>query len=92
MNVYFLHKGYDIDKFKEICKSVEKLYPNFNKQPLLTDVDDSLIQVYSHNNLEIVITNSAELDLIKAVTNVDLSEFKYTEAILENNKLILIKQ
>ena len=91
MDIYFLHRGYNIEKFREICKAIEREYPYFEKQVLLTDVDDSLVQVYSYKDSKIIITNSAELDLIKAVSNIDLSEFEYTEAIIKDDKLLLLK-
>ena len=88
MTTYYLNRGYNIEKFKEICKAIEMLYPSYKKDKLLVDVDNSLIQVYTDGDKEIVIDNCAETDVIEARANVDLSNFKYVEAFLKNGKLI----
>ncbi len=91
MTTYYLHKGYCVEKFKEICKSIELLYPEYQKEKLLVDVDNSLIQVYINGEKEIVIENCAETDVIEARANIDLSAFEYCEAIYENGKLTYIQ-
>ncbi len=88
MAVYYLHKAYDIEKFKEICRAIEVLFPNYEKHKLWIDVDDSMIQKYTNGNEKIIIDNCAESGLIKARANIDLSDFCYTIAIYKDGKLI----
>lgn len=88
MTTYYLHRGYSVEKFKEICKAIEVLYPEYKKEKLLVDIDNSLIQVYTNGKKEIIIDNCAETDVIEARSNIDLSGFKYVEAISKNGNLI----
>lgn len=88
MTTYYLHRDYDVEKFKEICKAIELLYPDYKKDDLLVDVDYSLIQVYTNGDKKIIIDNCAETEVIEARANIDLSNFKYVEAISKNGKLI----
>ena len=44
MTTYYLNRGYNIEKFKEICKAIEVLYPSYKKDKLLVDVDNSFIE------------------------------------------------
>ena len=88
MTIYYLNWGYDVDKFKEICQALEIKYKDLKKEELLVDIDDSLIQVYKQGRKEIIVSNSVELDLIKARTNIDLSDFAYTIAIVKNGEII----
>ena len=91
MTTYYLHKGYSVQKFKEICKAVELSYPEYKKEKLLVDVDNSLIQVYINGEKEIVIDNCAGTDVIEARADIDLAAFEYVEAIYENGKLTYIQ-
>ena len=88
MTTYYLHLDNSVEKFKEICGAIERLYPDYTKHELLVDVDYSLIQIYTKDSNEIIIDNSAELELIVARTDIDLSDFEYTIAISKNGKLI----
>lgn len=88
MTTYYLNRGYNVEKFKEICKAIELLYPDYKKEELLIDVDDSQIQVYINGNKKIVIDNCAETDVIEARANIDLFDFEYVEAFVKNGELI----
>ena len=88
MTVYYLYKDYDKDKFYEICSAIEAIYKDYKKDKLAVDIDDSLIQVYTNGDKKIIIDNCAESGLIKARTNVDLSDFSYTFAIFKDGELI----
>ncbi len=84
MTTYYLHLDNSVEKFKEICGAIERLYPDYTKQELLVDVDYSLIQIYTKDSNKIVIENSSELEVIVARANIDLSKFEYTIAISEH--------
>lgn len=88
MITYYLNRGYNVEKFKEICKAIELLYPDYKKEKLLIDVDNSLIQVYKNGRKEIIIVNCAETDVIEARADIDLFDFEYVEAVSKNGKLI----
>lgn len=88
MTTYFLNKDYNIDKFKIICAEIEKLYPKFNKEELLIDVDNSQIQSYSDGKDKIIIVNDATDEIISAESTINLWNFKYTEAKIQNGNLV----
>ena len=39
MTTYYLNRGYNIEKFKEICKAIEMLYPSYKKDKLMFDYE-----------------------------------------------------
>lgn len=88
MTLYYFYKECNDKKFEEICEYIEFIYPDFVKESLLIDVDFSMIQVYEKGDKKIVVVNDAESDIIIARSNLDLKNFKYTIAYLENDELI----
>lgn len=92
MITYLLNYGYNYEKFKEICEYIQSLYPDYTKEELLIDVDYSLIQVYTKGDKEIIITNDADYDDITARTDIDLRNFKYTQAYLSDGEWLTAKR
>lgn len=92
MITYLLNDEYNDEKFKEICEYLESLYPDYTKQELLTDVDYSLIQVYTKGEKKIIITNDADYDEITVRADIDLRNFKYTQAYLSDGEWLIAKR
>lgn len=65
----------DRDKFYLTCKHIEKTIPNLKKMRLLHDVDDSLIQVYSLADKDLIIVNNEEEDIIEINSQFSIKDY-----------------
>ncbi len=72
---YGLYCKNDFAKFNELCLMIERDFPDFQKDELLTDVDGSKAQTYTKGTKEIVIVNDYDYECIVARANVDLTDF-----------------
>ena len=75
MTMYNLYYKNDNDRFYEICRLLEKDYPEFEKQKELIDVDGSIVQAYFNGEKQIIVINGMDWDCIFARANINLKEF-----------------
>ena len=64
MAVYNISKTADNRLFKEVCAVIEKTIPIIEKEPLLMDVDGTLIQIYAVMDGKIKVINDYEVDAV----------------------------
>lgn len=97
----YTNKKYDInisqenspEKFKSACMIIEKVFPSFQKESLLVDVDGSMIQVYRKDGKEIIIYDDYDVGAVFAESDVNLKglfdELQYAD--LEGNQQLLMQ-
>ena len=69
---YTLSKEYDIDAFVKYVKLFDRNL-EMEKEPLLRDVDSSLIQIYKNEKEKVVLKADAVVDATYVTSNIDLS-------------------
>lgn len=74
MFTYNISKAADNKVFRNACAKIEAKVKGITKEDLLTDVDGSLIQVYSTPEGNIRIFNDYEVDAVYADSEVNLSK------------------
>lgn len=60
--------------FKEVCRKIEKYFPNAKKSSLLVDVDGTTIQNYIFDNKEIDVYDDYDVGAVFVRSEVDLKE------------------
>ncbi|MBQ4618195.1 MAG: hypothetical protein IJB27_07485 [Clostridia bacterium] len=69
---YVIATQYDVSCFKSICERIEAMYPDWQKDRLLIDVDCSLIQAYHNNDNEITVFCCIEEDVVWVESTIEM--------------------
>ena len=65
----------DENIFYKQCLAIEKHIPNLDKDSLLTDVDNSLIQIYRSGKNTIRVYNDVSIDAVYVKSDIPLEPF-----------------
>lgn len=65
----------DNDIFQRQCLAIEKHVPNLKKDPLLIDVDSSLVQVYRVDKSTIHVYNDVSTNAVYVKSDIPLESF-----------------
>ena len=60
------------EEFRIACLKIEKAYPNLEKEPLLTDVDGSKIQIYHIQNRKVIVYDDYEVGAVYVLSDLSI--------------------
>ena len=66
MYSYTISKSANAEVFRETCNLIEQHYPQIKKDPLLEDVDGSLVQIYRIEEGQIRVESDFQVDAVYA--------------------------
>ena len=61
------------EKFQSVCDEVRNLFPQANQEPLLRDVDGSLVQAYIQHEKRITVYNDVEIGALYVKSDIPLA-------------------
>lgn len=70
---YTIWKDNSPEQFKKACASIERAFPDVDKEKLLVDVDGSTVQVYALDGKEAVVFDDYDVGAVFAKSDFDLS-------------------
>ncbi len=65
----------DEDIFKKQCAALEKHIPELKKEPLMTDVDNTKIQMYYKDGKKIKVKNDYMVGAVYIKSEIELTQF-----------------
>jgi len=69
---YTIAKNADSAEFHRICKAIEALFELSSVQPLVEDVDGTLIRIYKTKQGEITVVNDCYVDAVYVDSEVEI--------------------
>ena len=71
---YTISKDNSPKVFKDACKKISSMHPEYFMFPLVVDVDGSTLQIFQNNENEIKVYDDYDVGAVYVISDVDLND------------------